>query len=892
MGDASFSNLRDNTLTLAIDPPLPDMRLFKDLRVKWNGESTPAWKSTATNYNRVVDASQATLSLAAQTSQPYLWQQNNFPADPKTSTAPALDVSMTLYTSLAEHAKGGSGKTFDLSWAVPYHDVSYYQPPNRILDVYSTNFTGGSRGADGDTLIADCSISLVPTSYTCIKFGWPSDAPENSFHQADGGPNTAVDGNFVADISMQWIGRSSDEWVQLNDNGACRDLSHGIAVKGGGEANTVRLYMAPSASYWTDKFGSALTSADVNLGVSVYDDLAKATSKTKMLPIVAIKAATVKAPVAFRYVRWIMQEKLDENGTTGNTGTGPYYSNVAFYEDKAHVSNTSPSTMVSGKRALRFPAATAIKTGSGGTQTAPQKVFMGTVSSWNATGSHIISCSSNANGSVSHRGVNLTNVVVWTVDLARNVEATAVAIGGMTVRNVAQSPGSRIRLQISTNGSTWKPMYLKFNTNQHTEHSSWYTGTYSTPVVFEIVEKDPSIYRAVFAMDSTSPTYFARTLDSAALQDISFNLEAKVTIDEASSALTFTPNDYGTNAVTNNTFFTVHMKRGTQDLSADFFHTSYDTGAKISAIKTKAAQYGYVAGSGGAHSDCSYTVVSEGADLRIQQSGGAFPTGTTGSYTLQKIDVYNGKATHGSVTITPAPKATVKPTPWAILYDRTGAAHTTSNTTIPSTGLLVSWPTANASYASSGLETHGGISVPWNSEAGSDFFNIKTSSLSWSTVHIVAVMKDMGGVNPSRRQLYIRIGSNGMIGIYPNGYSSNINWHNYASGAHTGETGLKMTNGGRDILITDVYLHGNTSGNVNKAEWRVHRYNGSWASSSWQNDTNTKYAMSNFTMVRNRMEWVNHSSNQCMCEIMLNESRHPESYYLEQLKTKWQGFRG
>ena len=165
MPDASFTNLRGrNTLTLSIDPPLPDTRLFKSVAVKWNGNAAPFWKAMAATPSAPTSTAAITVPWEDISQQGGAWPASSVGS----STVPALDVSMVLYQSLAEAAQ--TGKTFDLSWVVPFHDVSYYQPPSALTKVYYTKTDKITREIDG-------SLNGISATDVYLKLAWPSDAP-------------------------------------------------------------------------------------------------------------------------------------------------------------------------------------------------------------------------------------------------------------------------------------------------------------------------------------------------------------------------------------------------------------------------------------------------------------------------------------------------------------------------------------------------------------------------------------------------------------------------------------------------------------------------------------------------------------------------------------------
>lgn len=201
-----------------------------------------------------------------------------------------------------------------------------------------------------------------------------------------------------------------------------------------------------------------------------------------------------------------------------------------------------------------------------------------------------------------------------------------------------------------------------------------YLYTWNAPITqFLKLETIPNNFVISYNLASDSPQYASRSLTIADLKDISFNLNGDYgkyfnnTYD-----VSFVPNDFsGATALTNKTFFTVHMKNGTDDVSANFFHKNIAS-SSYNTIKTGVA--GFVNGG----RDCSYDVVDSGGavltgsgltnttkTIRIRQTsdGVAFPGSIGQTYTLKQIDIWNGGGTDSTgngVTLTRSVKSEVK----------------------------------------------------------------------------------------------------------------------------------------------------------------------------------------------------------------------------------------
>ena len=734
MTDASFSNLvNNNNIDLILDPPLPKSSYIKSAAVMWRGNSTPLWHTLATP---TPTTTKATVKI------PWvdISQQSGFPSVPVIGSnllSSACDISLTLYETEADIT---SGSTFDISWSIPYQDVSYYQPPTGIKKIYSTK-------KDGER-INDCSLSTGDSSIN-IVFNWPAGHPGWFNQHTNTGENTI--NNMVMDISMLWGALHSDNYVKVSNSNMKFVVLHADEGGSGGKFPVIQIPGAKAMTFSGGTPNKANVGNGVDISCIMYKDLSQRTDVNRRL--FGIGKITLAADV-----------KNDGIGTVTalllliKCPPSPHYTAASdattmpfplqfygkppsgtFLTDWAYTGDVPENTTVSNpafrvQSASNYVASGVVSGVIGQTDKEWSAAFNNNPkNNITAYPQYAIAGLPNSTTHFKGDGVNLENATAyaWTFSPAVNLNyftwnwqqgvGSSATWGGMSNKFKAmtdtatgiqyhwyvsnknhqrtfKSPTTTTVAQLTRRSMTgtfdWqkvdaicestvlpnyyegippssskrkgvRPVFVKTSDsgyfrstwpirNGHS-HSNYNSENGQQIVTYHkfttSTQPDPPI-PTVFSMDTTSPTYIARVLNTAALQDISFNLEAKTDVNGAMSNVLFTPNDYGDNAVTNNTFFTVHMKRGAQDLSADFFHTSYNTAGKISDMKSKAAAYGYVAGSGGTHSDCKYIVV-DGAGSAV--TGG----GTTGTYTLQKIDIYNGKATHASVTSTVAPKATI-----------------------------------------------------------------------------------------------------------------------------------------------------------------------------------------------------------------------------------------
>lgn len=197
-----------------------------------------------------------------------------------------------------------------------------------------------------------------------------------------------------------------------------------------------------------------------------------------------------------------------------------------------------------------------------------------------------------------------------------------------------------------------------------------YLYTWNAPITqFLKLETIPNNFVISYNLASDSPQYSSRSLTSADLKDISFNLNGNYGIYFNNTYdVSFVPNDFsGAIALTNKTFFTVHMKNGATDVSANFFHKDI-TVTEFGTMKNSVTEF--VPGG----TDCSYDVVdSTGAILtgsgltnttktiRIRQTSDGVPfPGSAGQYTLKQIDIWNGRGTDSAgngITLTRSVKS-------------------------------------------------------------------------------------------------------------------------------------------------------------------------------------------------------------------------------------------
>ena len=268
MPDASFSNLRDNKLTLTIDPPLPDMRLFKSVAVKWNGNAAPFWRSVSMAGGGPAPSVTSTAAITVPW-EDISQQGGAWPASSVgSSTVPALDVSMVLYQSLAEAAQ--TGKTFDLSWVVPFHDVSYYQSPNALTKVYYTKNGAGTREVDA-------SINVISANDVYLKFTWPSGASPT--FRSNANRSTSDKSNYIKDVSMTW--GNGGAWHDITSH--C-ELSFNVPEEGkGSDIDAIKINFNPASIYSTPLTASTAGTGGTSgarFAVGLYKDLSTKTGVT------------------------------------------------------------------------------------------------------------------------------------------------------------------------------------------------------------------------------------------------------------------------------------------------------------------------------------------------------------------------------------------------------------------------------------------------------------------------------------------------------------------------------------------------------------------------------------------------------------------------------------
>ena len=371
-------------------------------------------------------------------------------------------------------------------------------------------------------------------------------------------------------------------------------------------------------------------------------------------------------------MKWCPIETIDQN--SGGHTHGSAYNHLRLYNKFSDIDTSNPKTnsiqftFTQANDYLRntigaypsdFSAITMISRGApyGGHEWA---VFTSTHNtSWASSASM-----SSTNGmiqpgpsttethTISHRGTNKIAQEIR-VDFKQMVDPSYIAIGGVMIRNSTQAKGHRVYLQTSRDGTTWEPKYLTWTDSSgiylNTESSSWFDSNYSQPSstrgIFKIEDSlnYPKIPIQYSLVNNTTKTNI-----SSNFKDISFALNGVYFFSNQYIDVSFSNADYTTNALSNNTFFTVHMKNTSFDFSANFFYKTM-TSSQIASVKSAALSEGFV--SGGANvPDCSYDIVGVNNNnvLEFRQEANSNPFTSTGAslYSITKIDVYNGKGTN------------------------------------------------------------------------------------------------------------------------------------------------------------------------------------------------------------------------------------------------------